>query len=88
LKTVNAAFVRNHIAETREMAREAPLVVENHGKPEFVIVSAEEFAKLTGTRKSRQTGYARHVLEGVDIDELLATPVPGIEEYTPAGLSH
>jgi len=83
LKTINATFVRNHIAETWNMAENGPLAVENHGQKKFVIVSAADYDKLIGKRAPRMAGYAKHLFDGVDIDELLATPIPGIEEYMP-----
>jgi prevent-host-death family protein len=81
--TIKATFVRNHIAETWEMARNGPVVVENHGQPEFVILTASEYEKLSSKRKPRQPGFGAHLFEGIDVDELLATPIPGIEEYMP-----
>ncbi len=83
MKTVKATFVRNHIAETWEMARKEPIAVENRGETEFVIMSAEDYGKLTTKRKPRQPGWGKQFFEGIDIDELLATPIPGIEEYIP-----
>jgi PHD/YefM family antitoxin component YafN of YafNO toxin-antitoxin module len=83
MKTVKATFVRNHIAEIWDMARKEPISVETRGQAEFVIISASEYKKLTGERKARQAGYARHLFEGIDVDQLLATPIPGIEEYMP-----
>ena len=83
MQTVTATFVRNKIADAWEMARSGPLAIENHGEVEFVILSAADYDKLTHGRKPRQAGYARHLFEGVDVDALLATPVPGLEEYMP-----
>lgn len=83
MKTIKAAFVRNHIAETWAMARKEPVLVENHGEPEFVILSASEYVKLTQPRAPRQAGYAKHLFAGIDVDEMLNTPVPGIEDYMP-----
>jgi PHD/YefM family antitoxin component YafN of YafNO toxin-antitoxin module len=81
MKAVNATFVRNHIAETWQLARNEPVAVENHGETEFVIVSYAEYKRMTAERAARQAGYARRLFEGVDA--LLATPIPGIEEYRP-----
>lgn len=81
MQTVKATFVRNHIAETWELARQGPIAVENHGETEFIILTKADFEKLTNERKPRQAGYAKHLFEGIDVNELLATPIPGIEEY-------
>ena len=83
MKSVNASFVRTHIAETWEMARKEPVAVENCGKTEFVIITSTEYVKLNGKRKPRPAGYAKHLFAGIDVDALLATPIPGIEEYMP-----
>jgi len=83
MQTVTSTFVRNHIADAWEMARNEPLAVESHGEVEFFIVSAEDFRTLTEGRRPRRAGYAKHLFQGVDIDELLSTPIPGIEEYMP-----
>jgi prevent-host-death family protein len=83
MKTLKATFVRNHIAEAWEMARTEPITIENHGSPEFVLMSVSEYEKLAQKRKPRQPGFAKHIFEGVDIDALLATPIPGLEEYMP-----
>jgi len=81
METVKATFVRNHFAETWELARKGPIGVENHGETELVILTLADYEKLTEGRKPRQAGYAKHLFEGVDVDALLATPIPGIEEY-------
>ena len=83
MATINASFVRNHIAETWEMARREPVFVENHGQPEFVILKASDYEKLTQKPRPRRLGFAAHLFEGINTDELMATPIPGIEEYMP-----
>jgi hypothetical protein len=39
--------------------------------------------ETTGPVRAPRPGFASDLFQGVDVDALLATPVPGIEEYMP-----
>jgi len=81
MATVSASFVRNHLVKTLEMTREEPVTVEVRGHAEFVILKAADYEELIQHARPRRLGFAAHLFEGIDTDELMATPIPGIEEY-------
>ena len=83
VQTVTITYVNSNIDHALALARKAPLAVETDGQVEFVILSAADYYSLTQTRTPRQAGYARQLFEGVDVDALLATSIPGLEHYMP-----
>ena len=76
--TMDATDARNNIGKLWDTASREPVTVESGGKPIAVVVSSEEYSKLTRHRKPRQAGTMRHMFEGVDVNELLATPIDDI----------
>ncbi|MGO8674208.1 MAG: type II toxin-antitoxin system Phd/YefM family antitoxin [Capsulimonadaceae bacterium] len=83
MKTIDAAAVKNPLADIGEMARIEPVTVLSHGEPIAIILSPQEYERLTGTRvRPRQGGFMKELFAGVDWDEVLAQPVPGFPTAT------
>jgi prevent-host-death family protein len=75
---MNATEARNNIGKLWDAASREPVTIESAGKPIAVVLSPEEYGKLTRVRKTRKAGTMRHLFEGVDVNALLATPIDDI----------
>ncbi|MCW3062042.1 MAG: Antitoxin Phd YefM, type toxin-antitoxin system [Capsulimonas sp.] len=76
--TINATEARNNIGQLWDTASREPVTVESAGKPIAVVLSPEEYRRLTRQRKPRQSGSMRHLFKGNDVNELLATPIDDV----------
>jgi prevent-host-death family protein len=76
--TMSATDARNNIGTLWDTASREPVTVESAGKPIAVVLSPEEYGKLTHRRKPRQAGTMRHLFEGVDVNEVLAIPIDDV----------
>jgi len=80
--TINASDARNNIGKLWEAASRDTVTIESAGKPIAIVLSPEAYEKLAGSRKRRMPGTMRHLFEGVDVNELLATPIDDVfSEY-------
>jgi hypothetical protein len=84
MEKLNIASTMVHCSGARNSANIAATHADQNSELPLASVEAKEYEETTELRKPRKTGYARHLLEGVDVDALLATPIPGIEEYRPS----
>jgi prevent-host-death family protein len=81
---MNATTARNNIKKLWNAAAQEPVTIESAGKPIAVVLSPQEYARLKQSGKKRKLGFAKDIFEGVDVDELLATPIDDIfAEYMP-----
>ena len=81
---INATTARNNIGKLWNAAAIEPVTIQSAGKPIAVVLSPDEYAKLTGQLKPRQGGFAKDLFPGVDIDDLLSTPIDDVfAEYMP-----
>ncbi len=73
MNTFDTPYVCTNIADVLEKARVAPVAVQNNGSPEFVIMSAAEFARL-----STQYHPPKPVVAGPNASDLLSMPIPRV----------
>jgi len=80
--TMTATDARNNIGKLWVTASREPVSVESAGRPIAIVLSPEEYDKITSRRKPRTPGTMRHLFEGVDVNALLATPIDDVfSEY-------
>ena len=48
-----------------------------------MLVERLKLEQTPALNRAPRPGFASDLFEGVDVDALLATPIPGIEEYMP-----
>jgi len=48
-----------------------------------MLVDRVKLEATTPPARAPRPGFAADLFQGVDVDALLATPIPGIEEYMP-----
>ncbi|WP_444668406.1 type II toxin-antitoxin system Phd/YefM family antitoxin [Cereibacter changlensis] len=48
MKAVSAREAKHHFGQLIDEARAEPVVVEKHGRPVVVVLSVEEYQRLTG----------------------------------------
>lgn len=87
--SMNATEARNNIGKLWDTVALEPVTIESAGKPIAVVLSPEAYKTLTRQRPARQPGCGRHLLSGagIDVDQLLATPVEGFFFGLLAGLT-
>ena len=59
MATMTATAARNNIRKLWNMAATEPVTIVRAGKPIAVVVSPEEYARLTGQVSPRQGGLAK-----------------------------
>ena len=81
----SATEFKIHLGEYLDKSRTEPVFVRKSGRDVAVLISKEEFDRLSvqPLRRPRRRGFAKHLFTGIDVDKLLATPIEGFEEYMP-----
>jgi len=65
MKTMSAKDAKNSFGLLLDQARAEPVQVEKHGRPVVVVMSVEEFKKLSSARtKGRQVSERQRPEEG------------------------
>ena len=60
---------------TTSATEEGPVTVLSAGQALAVVLSLSEFEKLTSRSHGAKAGFAKHLFRGVDINEMLNTPI-------------
>ena len=82
--TISATDARNNIGKLWETASREAVTVASAGKPIAVVISPEEYAKLTGQQSRIVAGFAKDLLKDVDVAALLAVPIDSaFSDYEP-----
>jgi prevent-host-death family protein len=82
--TIGATEARNNIRKLWSMAHNEPVMVTSFGKPVAVVLSSEEYARLTPKRFQRRLGFLKDMFEGVDVDAVMSTSLDDMfSEYMP-----
>ena len=81
----SATDFKVHLGEYLDKAQSEPVIVQKAGRDVAVLISKDEYDRLSNRPepRRRQRGFAKHLFAGVDVDQLLATPLEGFEEYMP-----
>lgn len=75
MTTISATEARNNIGKLWETAAQEPVTVLSAGKPIAVVLSPDEYEKMTARRKPRQAGTGKQFFAGVDVNALLAVDI-------------
>jgi prevent-host-death family protein len=59
MKTMTAKAAKNGFGLLLDTARAEPVTIEKHGRPVVVVISVEEFERLSAERGEAQAGAAR-----------------------------
>jgi len=82
--TMSATQARNNIGKLWETASHEPVTIESAGKPVAVVLSPQEYDKLNQRMEPRRIGFAKDLLQGIDVDEWLAIPIDDMfADYMP-----
>jgi len=74
--TITASEARNNIGKLWDAAATEPVLVEAVGKPVAVVMSPEQYNRLTAKpRKPRVLGTGASLLGGLDVNRFLATSI-------------
>lgn len=82
--SITATEARNNIKKLWCAASKEPVTVQSAGKPIAVVMSPEEYDKLTAVKKPRKAGFLKEMFEGVDVDAIMAISLDDMfAEYMP-----
>lgn len=56
MKSLSAAEAKNAFGHLIDLARHEPVLIEKHNRPVVVVISIEEFGRLTGGNASYPQG--------------------------------
>jgi len=87
MTTVSGTEVQNNLAVLWREAENGPVTVLSAGQPVAAALSPAEFEKLTVQRRGIETGFAKHLFPGVDMDALLGTNIDDVFEGQKKSLS-
>lgn len=74
--TMTASEARNNIGKLWDAAANEPVLVESVGKPLAVVMSPDQYDRLTAKRrKPRVLGTGANLLAGLDVEKFLAIPI-------------
>lgn len=59
MKSMSAKDAKNGFGRLIDTARAEPVMVEKHGRPVVVVISVEEFERLTSSKKDAVTAHQR-----------------------------
>ena len=80
--TITATEARNSIGELWRQAANEPVTVLSAGQAVAVVLSPDEFARLTARQRGARAGFAKHLFNGVDLNALLETNIDDVfEDY-------
>jgi prevent-host-death family protein len=90
MATISATDAKNKIGELWALAEDEPVTIERNGVAKFQLISTDhyvavpkaEYDRMKAAKRPRQPGFAKHLLEGLDVDALLAVDVSDqFEDY-------
>jgi prevent-host-death family protein len=90
MQTISATDAKNKIGDLWTMAESGPVTVERNGSPcfqvipidKYVAVPRDDFDRMHSSAPRLESGFAADLLEGVDVDALLAVDLtPLLKDY-------
>lgn len=85
MATISETEARSNIGKLWRTAAQGPVTVESAGRPIAVVLSPEEYDRISARRPARtpqprQAGTGKSLLAGVDINALLAVDIAELFE--------
>ena len=71
--TIDAATVSDNLGDLWNTAAREPVTIESAGKAIAVVLSPEDYTKLSAPHQRRKAGTMKDLFAGVDVNALLAT---------------
>ncbi len=76
ITTVSSRELNQDVSRAKKAAQDGPVVITDRGKPSHVLMTYEEFQRLTGRRRSLLEVLAMPGLSDIAFDLPRATIVP------------
>jgi prevent-host-death family protein len=78
--TIFSSRELNHdVSSAKKAAKDGPVIITDRGKPSHVLMTYDEFERLTGKRRSLVEALSMPGLSGIDLE-------PARVEITPRGV--
>ncbi|MFP4258158.1 MAG: type II toxin-antitoxin system Phd/YefM family antitoxin [Desulfovermiculus sp.] len=68
MRTISSKDFNQHASEVKKAANQGPVMITNRGKPGHILLSVEEYKKLTGTRPKITELLAMPGSEDIDLE--------------------
>ena len=66
ITTVSSRELNHDVSRAKKAAKEGPVIITDRGKPSHVLLTYEEFQRLSGSRKSLVDGLSMSGLSDID----------------------
>lgn len=68
IKTLSSRQLNQDVGSAKKAARDGPIVITDRGRPSHVLMTYEEFQRLTGKRRSLLEALAMPGLSDIELD--------------------
>ncbi len=76
ITTLSSRELNHDVSNAKKAAQNGPVVITDRGKPSHVLMTYDEFQRLTGRRRSLVEALAMPGLSGIDFDPPRAEIAP------------
>jgi prevent-host-death family protein len=76
ITTLSSRELNHDVSSAKKAAQNGPVVITDRGKPSHVLMTYDDFQRLTGRRRSLVEALAMPGLSGIDFDPPRAEIAP------------
>jgi prevent-host-death family protein len=76
IKTFTSRELNHDVSRAKKAAEDGPVVITDRGKPSHVLMTYEDFQRLTGTHRNLVEALAMPGLSDIEFDPLRAGIAP------------
>jgi prevent-host-death family protein len=76
IKTLTSRELNHNVGRAKKAAEDGPVVITDRGKPSHVLMTYEEFQRLTGRHRNLAEALAMPGLSDIDFDPPRADVAP------------
>lgn len=82
ITTLSSRELNHDVSSAKKAAKDGPVIITDRGKPSHVLMTYEEFQRLTGKRRSLVEALAMSGLSEIDFDPPRAGIAPREVDFT------
>lgn len=70
ISTVTSREFNQNISKAQRQAHQAPVIITNRGKPDLVLLSYEEYQRMTGKKQTLLEAIGNHDAAFIDFEPM------------------